>query len=155
MSDPAREKKPPPDIDFEHGLNGAYHIGPDDAEMEERAQRLVGKWKLRTLADAYAQRPPLEYLIDGLLPCPALSIVYGGPGSLKSMLLADLMVAIVAGERWLEPLPASDREPGVTFRTLQAPALWIDFDNGIRRTDERIEAFARARQLAPDAPLYY
>lgn len=71
------------------------------------------------------------------------------------MLLADLAVAIASGGRWLEPLPTSDREPGVTFATTQATVLWIDFDNGIRRTDERIEAFARARQLAPDAPLYY
>lgn len=147
--------QPPPQVDFGHGLNGAYHIAPEDAELEARAERLVGKWKLRTLADAYAERAPLRYLVDGLLPCPSLSIVYGGPGSLKSMLLADLAVAIVAGAKWLEPLPTSTSEPGVTFVTSQAAVLWVDFDNGIRRTDERIEAFARARQLAPDAPLHY
>lgn len=159
MSDSATEYKPPPPIDFEHGLNGAYHLSPEDEaariEAEERAQRLIGRWKLRTLTDAYTERPPLQFLVDGLLPCPSLSVVYGGPGSLKSMLLADLAAAVVCGGLWLEPLPTSDREPGVTFATTQAPVLWIDFDNGIRRTDERIEAFARARQLAPDAPLYY
>lgn len=143
----------------EFELNGTGIIAPQDVEAEKeaaaRAERLVGLWTLRNLADAYQDRPPLLYLVDGLLPCPSLSIVYGGPGSLKSMLLADLMTAIVAGERWLEPLPGSDREPGVTFQTSQAAALWIDFDNGVRRTDERIEAFARARQLPPDAPLHY
>lgn len=155
MSDPMRDHQPPPAIDFEHGLNGAYHIAPEDAEAEARAQRIVGRWKLRSIADAYAERPPLQFLVDGLLPCPSLSIVYGGPGSLKSMLLADLAVTIVAGGKWLEPLPANDNAPGVTFSTLQAAVLWVDFDNGIRRTDERIEAFARARQLAIDAPLHY
>jgi len=155
MKPATQENQPPPEIDFGHGLNGAYHIAPEDAEIEARAERLVGKWKLRSLADAYAERPPLHFLVDGLLPCPSLSIVYGGPGSLKSMLLADLAVAIVAGAKWLEPLPTSTSEPGVTFATSQAAVLWVDFDNGIRRTDERIEAFARARQLAPDAPLHY
>lgn len=155
MKPGTQENQPPPEVDFGHGLNGAYHIAPEDAELEARAERLVGKWKLRSLADAYAERPPLQFLVDGLLPCPSLSIVYGGPGSLKSMLLADLAVTIVAGAKWLEPLPTSSSEPGVTFATSQAAVLWVDFDNGIRRTDERIEAFARARQLAPDAPLHY
>jgi hypothetical protein len=150
----------PSPIDFRDiGVNGAGIIAPEDVAAEEdakaRAERLVGKWRLRTLADAYAERPPLEYLVDGLLPCPSLSVVYGGPGSLKSMLLADLAVAVVSGSRWLEPLPNSDRDAGVTFATMQAPALWVDFDNGIRRTDERIEAFARARQLPMDAPMHY
>jgi hypothetical protein len=144
-----------PAIDFELEINGAGLIAPEDIEEEKAKDRLVGKWKLRSLADAYAERPPLQFLVDGLLPCPSLSVVYGGPGSLKSMLLADLAVAVVAGVRWLEPLPTSETEPGVTFATSQAPVLWIDFDNGIRRTDERIEAFARARQLALDAPIHY
>jgi hypothetical protein len=147
--------QPPPAIDFGHGLNGAYHIAPEDEELEKRADRLIGKWKLRSLADAYQERPPLQFLIDGLLPCPSLAVVYGGPGSLKSMLLADMAAAIVAGAKWLDPLPTSDREPGVTFATSQAGVLWIDFDNGIRRTDERLEAFARGRQLSPDAPMHY
>lgn len=149
-----------PEIDFSDiGVNGAGIVAPEDLEAErqaiERADRIVGKWKLRSLADAYAERPPLQFLVDGLLPCPSLSIVYGGPGSLKSMLLADLAVTIVAGAKWLEPLPTSTSEPGVTFATSQAAVLWVDFDNGIRRTDERIEAFARSRQLALDAPLHY
>lgn len=152
ISDPAA-------IDFtDLGINGAGFSQEDIAAEEEakaRAERLVGKWRLRSLADAYQERPPLQFLVDGLLPCPSLSIVYGGPGSLKSMLLADLAAAVVAGGKWLEPLPNSDREPGVTFATIQVPALWVDFDNGIRRTDERIEAFARARQLSIDAPINY
>lgn len=143
----------------EFELNGARVISPEDVEAEKealaRSERIVGRWKLRTLTDAYADRPPLLYLVDGLLPCPSLSIVYGGPGSLKSMLLADMATAVVGGFKWLEPLPTSKAEPGVTFQTSQAAVLWVDFDNGIRRTDERIDAFARARQLPTDAPLYY
>lgn len=148
-----------PPVEFDVELNGAGLIAPEDLEAEReaeaRAERIVGKWKIRSLADAYQEREPLRFLVDGLLPCPSLSIVYGGPGSLKSMLLADLAVVVVSGSKWLEPLPDSSQEPGVTLTTSQAPVLWVDFDNGIRRTDERIEAFAKARQLPTDAPLHY
>lgn len=148
------------DVDWsEFELNGVGIITPEDREAEReaaaRAERLVGRWQVYTLEDAYQERDPIRFLVDGLLPYPSLSIVYGGPGSLKSMLLADLMAAIVAGERWLEPLPGSDREPGVTFATSQAPSLWIDFDNGRRRSHERMEAFGRARALPTNAPFYY
>jgi len=33
--------------------------------------------------------------------------------------------------------------------------LWCDFDNGKRRTDERFEALAKARNLPETTPLYY
>lgn len=150
----------PPSIDFDElGINGAGLIAPEDQEAEKeaarRAERIVGKWKLRTLVDAYEERPPQKYLVDGLLPCPSLSIVYGGPGSLKSMLLADLAVCVVSGAQWLEPLPGETSANTVTLNTQQAAVLWVDFDNGTRRTDERIDAFARARQLPVDTPLHY
>lgn len=145
----------PPAIDFELGINGHNPITPESVEAEKAAGDLYGKWKLRSLVDAYQERPPQVYLVDGLIALPSLSIVYGGPGSLKSMLLADLTVAIVAGERWLEPIPGETGTALVTLHTQQAAVLWIDFDNGTRRTDERIDAFARARSLPPSAPLHY
>lgn len=110
-------------------------------------------WKLRSLQDAYQPRPPVKYLIDGLLPCPSLDIVYGGPGSLKSMMLADMAVCVAAGSPWLEPFAFG--KSGVTIPTTQAPVLWIDFDNGVRRTDERFDAFGKARDLPSDIPLHY
>lgn len=148
-----------PETDFDPFVNGHLLIAPEDAELEkeaeERAKRIIGRWKLRTLADAYQERPPQAFLVEGLLPCPSLDIVYGGPGSLKSMLLADLAVCVASGERWLEPLPGTSGTGLVTLRTEQAPVLLVDFDNGTRRTDERIDAFARARHLPIDAPLHY
>jgi len=116
---------------------------------------LAKLWKIRTLKDAYAPREALQYVIDGILPLPSLSIVYGAPGSLKSMVLADAAVCVAAGQRWLEPLPVVDVTPGVTLNTLQSPVLWIDFDNGSRRTDERFDALGKARNLPDDIPLYY
>jgi hypothetical protein len=54
-----------------------------------------------TLKDAYAPREPLSYVIDNLFPPGSLSIVYGPPGSLKSMLLSDAAMSTAAGTDWL------------------------------------------------------
>jgi len=112
-------------------------------------------WQVRTAADALQPHPPLEYLVDQLLPAPCLAIVYGGPGSLKSMILADLAVCVAGGIRWLEPMAADSLPPGATFATIQAPVLWIDFDNGARRTDIRIGALLRAHNLDASTPMHY
>lgn len=137
-----------PPVDFEK-LAEQNIIPPDNRP------RLAKQWDIRTLEHAYEEREPLQFLIDGLLPMPSLSIVYGGPGSLKSALLADAAVCVAAGLKWLEALPVDEVEHGTTFGTLQAPVLWIDFDNGVRRTDERFSAFAKARDLDEKTPLHY
>ncbi len=133
---------------------------PDELLKEANLQipdagEIVRQWKIRTLTDAYRIRPPLQFLVDGLLPTPSLSIVYGGPGSLKSMLLADLCVCVAGGLRWLDPLPTDAVTPSITFSTQQAGVLWIDYDNGVRRTDERFDAMGKARTLPESAPLFY
>lgn len=119
-------------------------------EME--AGELWGRWELFNLRDAYQDRPPPEYLVAGLLPAPSLSIVYGGPGSLKSMLLADLCVCVAAGAKWLEAMPNDGVTPGITLPTTAVPFLWIDFDNGKALTHERFDALGKAHQLPADHP---
>lgn len=123
----------------------------------QEPQPLSELWTLRTLADAYQPRPPLQYAVEGLFAFPSLNIVYGAPGAFKSMLLADAALSIAAGVPWLQPLPASS--PGVPAQRARAvqqtPVLWIDVDNGQRRTDERFDALGRARNLSPDTPLHY
>jgi hypothetical protein len=127
---------------------------PDVSDAPDAPSRLTGHWVPETLADAYADNTPIEFLIEGLLPVPSLSIVYGGPGSLKSMLLADLAVCVAAGKVWLEPLPG-DALGGVSFVTKQAPVLWLDFDNGKKRTRRRMAALGRGHEQPPDASLHY
>jgi hypothetical protein len=95
-----------------------------------------------TLADAYQPRKPLQYLIDGLFS-PGVVAVFGAPGSLKSMLMQSALVSVAGGLPWLG-------RPSV-----QCPTMWIDLDNGKRRTHERIEALARGARLDESAPLYY
>src|SRR5512143_1312310 len=110
------------------------------------------RWRAYTLADAYAPREPLQFVVAGLFTLPSLSIVYSTPGRLKSFFLADLAVSVAAGEPWLPALPG---EAETARPVIQCPVLWADFDNGTRRTHERFEALARARSLPDSIPLYY
>jgi hypothetical protein len=108
----------------------------------------------RTLKEAYADRDATEYLVDLLIPLPSLSIWYGPPGSLKSMLLADLAMCILAGRDWLEKA-SWETLPVRAFKTIQAPVLWIDFDTGMHRSDNRFEALGIHYGLKDNAPLRY
>lgn len=117
-----------------------------DEEVREATKGgpLAKLWKLRTLADAFQPREPLLYLIDGLLAAPSLNIIYGPPGSMKSMVVADMAVCVALGKPFLEPLPDGSRKPGLTMRTTKSKVLWIDMDNGPRRTDVRFDALGKA-----------
>jgi len=95
-----------------------------------------------TLRNAFEPREPIRYAIDGLFS-PGLSMPYGSPGTLKSMLMQSAAVHIAGGLPWL----------GRGVR--QCPVLWVDLDNGLRRTHERFAALARGAGLDADIPLFY
>lgn len=154
MTEHAGSSSPFDDADLDRLIEENVFTGADAAAQEE-AGELVEQWPQRTLANAYQSRPPRRFLVDGLIPLPSLSIVFGGPGSLKSMMLLDMAACIVAGKPWLESMPAGSVRPGVTLQTSQAKVLWIDFDNGVLASDERFEAVGRGHELPPDAPLHY
>lgn len=124
-----------------------------DPALPDHEEQDGSPWQsqLRTLADAYEPRNPLEYLLGVILALGTLTIVFGAPGSLKSMLLADLAICIAAGLSWLTDVMSH----GSGMKTKQVPVLWIDFDNGRRRTDERFDALGRARNVPPGVPLSY
>ena len=72
-------------------------------------------WAVETLVDAYKPQPPLVYAVDGVIPLPSLSVLFGAPGSLKTFVAADMLVC-VAGS-WL---PAADLSlPGFATRQLR------------------------------------
>jgi len=96
-----------------------------------------------TLKDAYAPREPLKYIVEGLFSLPSLSIVYGAPGTLKSLFMGFVAVSVAAG------LPCLGRE------TIKAAVLWIDFDNGKRRSHERFEALGRGTDIPETVPFFY
>lgn len=119
-------------------------------QQQAAAERKGQGWQIRTLADAYQPRPPLEWAIHGIFQFPSLNIVYGAPSSLKSMLMADATLAVASGQCWLPVLGS-----GKGVATAASPTLWVDYDNGRRRTDERFDAIGRHKKLDDNVPHYY
>ena len=126
----------------------------NDTISGEKPGVLRGKWQLRTMVNAYEDRPPVEFVVDEFFSIPSLNIVYGAPGSLKSMILADCAACVASGKPWLAPLPVEDNSSRA-FVTKSYPVLWIDYDNGKRRTDDRFGAVGKAHDLPITANLYY
>jgi len=121
--------------------------------MEENV--FGNRWQVRTLADAYEDRPPIKYIVDKFFAEASLSVVYGAPGCLKSMVLADMFCAILSGNDWL-PGSAGGRFGVECYKSDEAfGALWIDLDNGKRRTDDRFGALGKGHKLDKESPLYY
>lgn len=110
-------------------------------------------WLAFTIADALADRPPVTYVVDGLLELPSVNVLYGPPGTLKSFLLQDLFACVGGGVHWLRPAPWNPHASAI--KTTQAPSMWLDFDNGSRRTHDRFGALARHYGLSNDAPITY
>jgi len=130
-------------------------LGADGSNGSSQQSGKLPTWnRLYTLADAFAEREPVEYVIEGLFPIPSLSILYGLPGDFKSMLLMDAAVCVASGTPWLPPLKSKTVIPR---KTHQKPVFWYDYDNGKRRCDERFQALAKTRGISAtsDLPFYY
>jgi len=114
--------------------------------------KVLQNWSAFTLKNAYQPRSPVKYIVHGLIELPSLNIVFGSPGTLKSFLLADLACCVAGGIDWLSPRP---NQQGQALKITQEPVVWIDLDNGKRRTHERFAAIGRNLNLLGDAPLFY
>ena len=108
--------------------------------------------QVRTLADAYAPREPIPYIVAGIYSVPSVSLLVGDSGKLKTLLLMDLCACLAAGKAWLPSLPNGQ---ATTFTTKRSPVVWLNFDNSGPIMDSRFEAIGRGHGLAADAPLYY
>lgn len=115
----------------------------------------VDSWEVFTLADAYQEREPVTDIIEGVITAASLFMPYGPPGALKSFLWQDASVCVAAGLNFLPSAPWISENKAKAIRTNQCPVMWLDFDNGKRRTHDRFAALARTRNLPTDIPLYY
>lgn len=113
---------------------------------------VLSTWKIYSLADAYREQEPLTYLVGRMFEMPSLNAVWGAPGSLKSMWMAYIACCVAGGKPCMPPLPGTSSAP---LSVTPGPVCWLDYDNGARRTHDRIGAMARALNLPADAPLHY
>jgi RecA-family ATPase len=113
---------------------------------------VLEKWRTFTLKDAYEPRDPIKYLAGKIFEIPSLNVIYGAPGSLKSFFLQDLAVCVAGGKPWLPPYIEGELQ---ALTVTQGPVVWLDFDNGTRRTHDRFSALGKTLGLAPETLLYY
>jgi hypothetical protein len=67
------------------------------------------------------------------------------------MIALSLGLCVAGGLPWLPGLFGSNQGAAV----IQSPVIWIDLDNGQRRTDERVDAMSKAMHLPDETPFYY
>lgn len=108
-------------------------------------------WQPLTITDFYAPREPVKEIVKGILRPRTLTIPYGAPGDLKTMLFMDQVVCIAMGKPWLPPAPW--QSGGKAIPTLQCPVIWIDQDMGNDKILERFAALCKQHKAPPDLPL--
>ncbi len=119
---------------------------------------------------AYALNNPLpekQCLVEGLIYSQEVSVTFAPPGFLKSLLWLDLGVHVAGGTPWL-PQNVLDNanvwQAGTIevesalfegYETQQTTVLYLDFDQGAHRVQERLAAHLRGSNLGADTPLLY
>jgi len=112
---------------------------------KQKVKEMEG-WRIKSLADAFAPRPPREWAVDGLFAFSTLNIVFGVEGCMKSLLMMDMSLCVSEGLPWLVYGDGS----GYKFETKQCNVLYVDCDNGSLTDDERINSFAISHGLTAD-----
>ena len=73
---------------------------PTDPDTFISTADYAGKYRIYG-ADEFTSRPPIRWMIKGVLPRDGeLIVIYGAPGSGKSLCALDLTMALVRGEPW-------------------------------------------------------
>lgn len=84
--------------EFESALGSAaayFDVIPPEPDTPEKRAR----FDVITAGD-FARRPPVEWLIKGILPKNSLSLFYGGSGDGKTFVVLDMMLALCQGASW-------------------------------------------------------
>lgn len=113
----------------------------------------MASYAIKSYADALVPKPKVGYLVDKVLQQGSVSIWYGYPGSLKSLLVMDMAMAVALGVPWLPDMPPNPTVLG--RKCVQSPIVWIDIDNGEDVVEERMRAIGSVYGADAGAPFYY
>jgi hypothetical protein len=83
-----------------------------------------------------AERPAIQYIVDGIIAEGSVNLWYGIQGIGKTWSLYDAAVSAACGTEWLG------------FKVNQANALIVDEESGKRRLGDRIKMIARSRGIS-------
>lgn len=83
--------------------------------------------EVRSYRDVFLPRPPIEYLVKGLITNSSVNIFFGRQSSKKTYSLLTLAVCMANGLDWLH------------FHTVKSPTLFINEDTGSAALLDRFE----------------
>lgn len=98
-------------------------------------------------------RQKAVYLVEPLITERTVNMFYGFPGSKKSLVVADLAIAIATGQNFAPNMPGEKTFEG--YKTKRTPVLWLDYENGEDLSFERFTAFGKAYSVDPGMDLFY
>ncbi len=104
-------------------------------------------------SDMLKPRQKAVYLVDKLITERTINMFYGFPGSKKSLVVADLAIAIATGQSFAPNMPGEKTFEG--YKTKRTPVLWMDYENGEDLSYERFTAFGKAYSVDPGMNFYY
>lgn len=94
-------------------------------------------------ADALKPQPPLEWVVEDLIPACSVGMLVGAPGSKKTFSLLDLAVVASAGQDWLG------------FKTRKSNVLILDEESGAGRVKRRLSGAIRAHNGDGSLPIHF
>ena len=117
-----------------------------DPDVDLNSAEIADTWQVFDLAEAYKPLEPLRWLVQGFIAKPSVTIFFGAPKSLKTLLVQDLCLSVASGAQWL---PISSGASAGGFSTVRDTILWVDYENGARRMMERFAALAKGHAINP------
>lgn len=84
--------------------------------------------------------PPTEYLVKPYVTRPGVTIFFGRPKELKSLVVLEMSLHIASGLPWLTSSPNSN--DGIEVK--QGRVVWLDIENGALTMKRRLKAFQAA-----------
>lgn len=94
-------------------------------------------------ADALVPQPPLEWVVESLIPACSVGMLVGAPGSKKTFSMLDLAVRVAAGQDWLG------------FKTRKSNVLILDEESGPNRMKRRLSGILRAYKGDGSLPIHF
>ncbi len=113
----------------------------DDASESPDAQK--HRFEILTARDALKPQPPIEWIIDQLIPVGSVSIIFGDGGTKKTYICLDFSICVALGVEWLGK------------NVSQGPVLFVDEESGHRRLAIRASEVLKGHYGDEDTPFHY
>jgi len=92
-------------------------------------------WRILLPEEIYASIPPIDWLVEGIIPRGTLGLLAAYGSSLKSWAELDLLDSIACGKPWLG-----------RFNCGKGNAFLVDYESGSYEVRRRLQAIARGRR---------